>query len=141
MKYVCDAGSRTWFRMETAHEAAYESQAMKHAVERHFREHYDHALKAWKPSAALRTIEQSIGREDFIQRVMPMFLTLRDGEGKSLVTAMLPPPGQDEKAFRPIIVGPSNADPYLAHADAIAALASHLRLTLDPSVCFPYRRA
>ena len=50
-----------------------------------------------------------------IQRVMPMFLTLRDAEGKALVTAMLPPAGQNEHQFRPIIVGHGNADPYPEH--------------------------
>ena len=46
---------------------------------------------------------------------MPIFLTLRDGEGTALVTAMLPPAGKDERAFRPIIVGASNSDPYPQH--------------------------
>jgi hypothetical protein len=140
MKYVCDAGSMTWFRMETAHEAALESTAMGHTVERYFREAYDKALKSYTPPTGLRTIEQSIGRADFIQRTMPMFLTLRGINGEPLVTAMLPPPGLDEKAFRPIIVGPANADPYTAHGDQIAALGRHLKLKLDAATCFPYRR-
>lgn len=140
MKYVCDAGAKTWFCMENVHEAAFESIAMNHAVERFFRDCYDKGLKNYKPAGGLRAIEQSIGREDFIQRTMPMFLTLRDAEGQPLVTAMLPPPGKDERAFRPIIVGPANADPYPAHGDAIAALARHFKLKLDAATCFPYRR-
>jgi hypothetical protein len=140
MKYVCDAGAKTWFRMETAGEATLESQAMSHAVERYFREMYDKADKSYTPAQGLRSIEQSIGRKDYIQKTMPLFLTLRDGDGASLVTAMLPPPGMDERAFRPIIVGPANADPYTAHADAIAALGRHFAMKLDPATCFPYRR-
>ncbi len=140
MKHVCDAGTKTWFRMETAHEAAAESAAMNHAVERFFRDTYDKVLKSYKPAGGLRAIEQSIGREDFIQRTMPMFLTLRDINGEPLVTAMLPPPGLDERAFRPIIVGPANGDPYPAHGDAIAALGRHFKLKLDAATCFPYRR-
>jgi hypothetical protein len=37
MRYVCDApGGTTWFQIETQAEAALESQAMNHAVEKHF---------------------------------------------------------------------------------------------------------
>ncbi len=140
MIYVCDAGTRTWFRIEGSGEAALESQAMNHAVERFFRESYDKTLKSYTPAAGLRAIEQSIGRKDFIHRTMPMFLTLRDANGQPLATAMLPPAGKDERAFRPIIVGPANADPYPAHGDAIAALARHFGLKLEASTCFPYRR-
>ena len=46
-----------------------------------------------------------------LQRSMPIFLTLRDAEGATLVTAMLPPVGQDERTFRPVIVGVANSDP------------------------------
>ena len=35
MKYVCDApGGNTWFRIESEAEAATESEAMRHAVEK-----------------------------------------------------------------------------------------------------------
>jgi hypothetical protein len=71
---------------------------------------------------------------------MPLFLTLRDPEGKGLVTAMLPPKGQSDRAFRPIIVGFGNSDPYPEHGDAIRKLGEHLGLTLDPARCYPYRR-
>jgi hypothetical protein len=71
---------------------------------------------------------------------MPLFLTLRDGEGNALVTAMLPPVGQDERALRPIIVGAGNDDPYREHGEAIRVLAKHYGLTLDPGRCYPYRR-
>ena len=71
---------------------------------------------------------------------MPLFLTLRDAEGKGLATAMLPPDGKDERSFKPIIVGPANADPYVQHGEAIAKLGRHYGLTLDPARCFPYRR-
>jgi hypothetical protein len=141
MQFVCDAGKFTWFRIETVGEAALESQAMGHAVEKYFREAYEQAVQSHVPSKALRAMEQNIGRADHIQRAMPVFLTLRDGEGAVLVTAMLPPMGQTESAFRPILVGPKNADPYPAHAGAIKALAKHYGLTLDPARCYPYRRS
>jgi hypothetical protein len=54
---------------------------------------------------------------------------------------MLPPAGRDDRAFRPIIVGPDNSDPYPEHGAAIGALGEHFGLTLDPARCYPYRRA
>ena len=73
---------------------------------------------------------------------MPLFLTLRDSDGTGLVTAMLPPGGIDpaDTPFRPIVVGPGNADTYPAHGDAIEKLAAHFGLALDREHCFPYRR-
>ena len=71
---------------------------------------------------------------------MPMFLTLRHDEGKAMATAMLPPGGGENTAFRPIIVGFENADPYPDHADAIRALSAHFGIALDRERCFPYRR-
>jgi hypothetical protein len=140
MQYVCDAPPKTWFRIETEGEAALESQAMGHAVEKYFRQAYEQAVETYVPPKSAHYIEQNIGLKAHIQSVMPRFLTLRDGEGTALVTAMLPPDGQDERTFRPIIVGSGNSDPYPEHGDAIAALAEHLGLTLDRARCFPYRR-
>lgn len=140
MKYVCDAGAATWFRIETAGEATLESRAMNHAVDKYFKDAFDGAAAAYVPPKALAAIEQNIGRAAFIQRAMPLFMTLRDKDGAALVTAMLPPAGQDTKTFRPVIVGPSNTDPYAAHGDAIVALAKHMRMPLDPARCFPYKR-
>ena len=140
MQYVCDAQSKTWFRIETQGEAALESRAMDHAVEKYFCQAYEQAAASYVPPRSGHFVEQNIGLKTHVQRVMPLFLTLRDGEGKALVTAMLPPAGQDERSFRPIIVGPGNADPYPEHGEAIASLAKHYGLTLDPLRCFPYRR-
>jgi hypothetical protein len=140
MQYVCDAPPKTWFRIETEGEAALESRAMEHAVEKYFRQAYEQAVESYVPPRSSRFFEQNIGLKEHVQRVMPMFLTLRDGEGKALVTAMLPPTGQDERAFKPIIVGHANSDPYEEHGEAIRKLAQHFRLTLDPARCFPYRR-
>jgi prepilin-type N-terminal cleavage/methylation domain-containing protein len=81
-----------------------------------------HAQITYVPPKARSYIEQNIGLKAHIQRAMPRFLTLRDGEGTALVTAMLPPEGQDERNFKPIIVGPDNSDPYLEHAEAIRKL-------------------
>ena len=40
MRYVCDApDTGAWFRIERQGEAALESQAMSHAVEKHSRKH------------------------------------------------------------------------------------------------------
>lgn len=140
MKYVCDAGDKTWFQIETPGEAAIESAAMGHAVERYFRDAYEQATQSHVPPKNARASEQNIGLAAHIQARMPRFITLRDASGTALVTAMLPPKGFDEKSFRPIVVGPANADPYAPHGDAIKTLGRHLGLTLDPVRCYPYRR-
>lgn len=140
MKYVCDApGNRTWFRLETEAEAAAESRLMRHAVEKHFRAAWAKAEASFVPGSS-RYIEREIGRAAHIQREMPLFLTLRNAEGEALVTAMLPPRGQPDPDFRPIIVAQGNADPYPQHADAIRALGDHFGLELDRGRCYPYQR-
>jgi hypothetical protein len=140
MQYVCDAPDRTtWFRIETVAEAEHESALMNHAVAKHFRREREAAEAGYRPASSV-FIEQNIGLERHVQRAMPVFLTLRDQDGVALVTAMLPPGGQDDPGFRIIVVGASNADPYPSHALAIEALAAHYRLTLDRERCFPYRR-
>ena len=53
---------------------------------------------------------------------------------------MLPPSGRDDRSFRPIIVGPGNADPYPEQGDAIRALGQHYGITLERARCYPYRR-
>ena len=141
MQYVCDGvGTRTWFRLETAAEAAAESRDMDHAVQKYFKDSYELATQSYVPPASARVFEQNIGLKAHILKVMPRFLTLRNNEGKPLVTAMLPPVGHDAKTSRIIIVGPANADPYVDHADDIKKLGLHVKLTLDPARCFPYRR-
>ena len=138
MRYVCDApGGATWFQIETQAEAALESQAMNHAVEKHFIQAQETAAKSYvAPPGPF--FERDIGLKAHIQRLMPIFLTLRDGRGAALVTAMLPPVGQDERTFRPVIVGPANTDPFPEHGAAITELAKHFRLVLDRSRCYPY---
>src|SRR4249920_1765461 len=138
MKYVCDAPERkTWFRIETEGEAIVESEVMRHAVEKYFRREHERAIGNYRPSATA-FIERDIGLNAHVQSAMPWFLTLRDGEGSALATAMLPPGGKEDSAFRIIIVGPANADPYAKDGDAIAALGAHLGLNLDRERCFPY---
>jgi hypothetical protein len=141
MQFVCDAPPKTWFRIETEAEAALESRAMDHAVEKYFRQAYEQAAKTYVPPASSAFFERSIGLKEHVHRVMPVFLTLRDGEGKALVTAMLPPAGHDDRAFRPIIVGIANGDPFPEHGEAIRKLGQHVGLTLDPARCYPYRRS
>jgi hypothetical protein len=139
MEYVCDAPhNRTWFRLVTEGEAIAESMEMRHAVEKHYRRERERAAEAFHPNTSV-FIEQDINKEDHIRRSMPLFLTLRDEEGKALVTAMLPPKGRGGGGGC-IIVGPGNADPYPEHGDAIKALADHYRIALDRSSCYPYRR-
>ncbi|MBS0242993.1 MAG: hypothetical protein JSS20_12515 [Proteobacteria bacterium] len=140
MQYICDAGADTWFRLETLSEAQSESQLMDHAVERYFREAHEKAQRSYVPPAGGRFIEQNIGLKDFVARSMPVFVTLRNNEGKALVTGMLPPGGKSQPGFRPIIVGFSNSDPYPEHGTAIAALSRHLGLSLERERCYPYQR-
>ena len=112
---------------------------MRHAVEKHFRRERERAAESFR-SLSTVFIEQDIGKEAHIRRSMPLFLTLRDMDGKTLVTAMLPPGGKRDANFGCIIVGPANADPYPDHGDAIKALGEHFGLTLDRARCYPYRR-
>lgn len=141
MRYECDApGGKTWFGIETEAEADAESALMRHAVGKYFRRAREEAVARYRPPAAAAPIERDINLKNHIVRTMPRFLTLRDGEGEGLATAMLPPAGADADRFRTIIVGPDNDDPYVDHADAIAALGRHLGLTLDRERCYPYRR-
>ena len=140
MEFVCDApGSKTWFRIESEGEAMLESRAMNHAVEKHFRQAHDEAAKTYVPPRSGSFIEQNIGLKAHIRRHMPVFLTLRDREGKALVTAMLPPAGRDHRTFKPMIVGFANRNPYPEHGDAIRKLGEHVGLTLDAARCYPYR--
>lgn len=140
MQYVCDAGSKTWFRLETEAEAERESREMEHAVAKYFSQAYQQAVESYVPPPTMRNFEQKIGLKSHIQRAMPLFLTLRDNSGLALATAMLPPGGRDEQTFRPIVVGNANSDPYPTHADAIATLGKHYGIKLDPARSYPYRR-
>ena len=125
MEYVCDAPrDRTWFRLVSEGEAAAESELMRHAVEKYFRREWEKASESYKPLTSV-FIEQDIGKRAHIEREMPLFLTLRDDDGNGLVTAMLPPRGQNDASARTIVVGAANADPYPDHEDAIQALGRH----------------
>ena len=140
MKYVCDGpDGKTWFRIETEAEAAAESETMRHAVEKYFRKEQEKATHSFQPISKV-FFEQEIGLKAHIQREMPLFLTLRADDGTALATAMLPPGGKDDRSFRPIIVGPGNADPYADQGDAIRALAENFGVTLERARCYPYRR-
>jgi hypothetical protein len=140
MRYVVDApNGKSWFRLETEAEAVQESQLMRHAVEKYFRLEHEKAVQTHQP-VSKSFIEQDIGLKAHIQRVMPLFLTLRDQDGKAHVTAMLPAGGKADAGARCIIVGPGNADPYPPEADAIKALGDHFGLTLERERCYPYQR-
>jgi hypothetical protein len=112
---------------------------MHHAVEKHFCREMEKATRSFQP-ASRTFVEQEIGLKAHILREMPLFLTLRDSEGTPLITAMLPPRGKADTAFRMIIVGPDNGDPYPEHGPAIEALGRHFGVALDRSRCFPYQR-
>jgi hypothetical protein len=140
MRYVVDApNGKSWFRLETEAEAAQESQLMRHAVEKHFRLEHEKAVHTYQP-VSKSFIEQDIGLKAHIQQAMPLFLTLRDQDGKAHVTAMLPPGGKADAGARFVIVGPGNADPYPTEDDAIKALGDHFGLTLERERCYPYQR-
>src|SRR5258708_17922654 len=95
MQYVCDAlKGKTWFRSETAGEAAHESRLMRRTVEKYFCREREKAVQAWRPERP-NAIERDIGLDAHVQREMPLFLTLRDREGNALATARLPPGGRD----------------------------------------------
>lgn len=112
---------------------------MRHAVAKYFRRERERVIATWTPPASAPAIERDIGLKDYIAREMAMFLTLRDDEGAGLATGMLAPERSAKAgAFRTIIVGPANSNPYEAHADSIAALARHLGQDLPPEDCYPY---
>ena len=137
MRFVCDApDGKTWFQIETEVEAALESDLMGHAVEKHFRQAREHAKTTYVPPSG-----SYIELTAHIQRVMPVFLTLRDQDGNGLATAMLPPAGQDVRSVRPVIVGVGNSDPFPQHGEAIRVLGEHVGRILDRVWCYPYRRA
>jgi hypothetical protein len=141
MRFVCDAPhGQAWFQIETEAEAALESDLMNHAVEKHFRQAREHARMSYVPPSG-SYIEQDIGLKAHIQRVMPVFLTLRDQDGNGLATAMLPPAGEDVRSVRPVIVGVGNSDPFPQHGEAIRVLGEHFERILDRVWCYPYRRA
>jgi hypothetical protein len=140
MKYICDGPRRqTWFRLENMVEAEQESAAMDHKVAKYFQRAWEQAQASFRP-ASDRYIEQDIGRAAHVQRTMPLFLTLRDHGGAALVTAMLPPGGQETAGFQIIVVGRSNIDPYPEHGEAIRMLGAHFDLELDRDRCYPYQR-
>ena len=139
MRFICDApDGKTWFGLETEAEAEAESDLMRHAVAKFYKRARAEAIASYAPPPSAPPIERDIGLNAHIVRSMPRFVTLRDGDGGGLATAMLPPAA--DGPFRAIIVGPDNDDPYEAHADAIAALGRHVGLSLDPEACYPYRR-
>ncbi len=136
MQFVLDARQgRTWFRIETDAEAESETALMRHAVEKYFRRERERARQSYVPGPGL---ERDIGLKGHLQRMSPLFLTLRADDGTGLTTAMLPPNGKPDGNFQIIIVGPENADPYAGHADAIKLLGRHYGLNLPRDRCYPY---
>ena len=61
MQFVCEAPPKTWFRIETEGEAALESRAMNHAVEKYFTQAHMQAAKTYVPPKTGLYIEQNIG--------------------------------------------------------------------------------
>lgn len=140
MKYICDAPTGlTWFRVETELEATEESQMMQHAVEKHFGREMEKSKERYRPTTP-HEIERNIGLKAHLDRDMPLFLTLRNGDGDAKVTVMLPAGGQDDGSARIIVVGRDNSDPYPDYGGAIEALGQHFGMTLDRARCFPYHR-
>lgn len=139
MRYICDApGGESWFRLETEIEAEEESELMGHAVAKHFLRDRKAAAESFTPASSI-SFEGNIGLEPHIQKLMPLYLTLRDKDGAGLVTAKLPPEEAAEPtAFKSMVVGPKNGDPYADHSDAIKALGDHFGVSLTKEECFPY---
>ncbi len=139
MQYLCDApGAKTWFRLETEAEAEAEAALMRHAVDKYFRRHLAAAKESYRAPSGAAAFERDIGLKRHVEAAMPLYLTLRADDGEGLATAMLPPLGRNQVNFRIVLVGPDNSDPYIAHAAAIAALASKFGLELKREECFPY---
>ena len=140
MQYVCDGpDGKTWFRLEDEMEAELESELMAHAVAKHYRRNRESAERTYKPTSTV-SFEQNIGLKPHLAKTMALFLTLRNGDGEALATAMLPPRGEENPRFQCIIVGKSNSDPYQEHGAAIEALADHFGLSLDRATSYAYRR-
>lgn len=139
MRFVCDAGEDAWFEIETAAEAALESELMAHAVEKHFCQAYEAARASYVPPP-VPFLEQDIGLKAHIRRTMPKFFTLRDPDGTGLATALLRISPAADPAAPAIIVGPSNSDPYPDHGGAIRKLGEHFGVQLDRVRCYPYSR-
>jgi hypothetical protein len=138
MKYVCDAPrDRCWFRLETEDEAHDESVVMQHSMERQFRVASDKARQSFRPPSSV-FFEQEIGLKAHLQREMPLFLSLRDQAGASLVTALLPQASDAAHSVRPVILGRANTDPYMKFSDAILSLGRHLGQMLDRARCYPF---
>ena len=132
MQYVCDApGKKAWFRIESSGEAALESAVMKNAIEVQYENTRRAAIQTYQPSSRLHFIERNIGLNAHIARTMPMFLTLRDGEGNHLANAMLPPCGRDDDTFASRIVGPGGMDALMDEAAAVEALERHFGLSIQ----------
>lgn len=139
MEYVCDAsGGKTWFRIETEAEAEAEAALMRHSVDKYFRRHLENARETYRAPQGALSFERDIGLKRHVGEAMPLYLTLRADDGEGLATAMLPPQGRNQANFRIIVVGPGNSDPYVDHADAIAALGAKFGLALEREDCFPY---
>ena len=139
MQFICDApDGKVWFRIETEAEAEAEAALMEHAVDKHFRRHESAAREAYRAPKGAARFEEAIGLKAYIARTMPIFLTLRGGDGAGLATAMLPPGGREHAQIRPVIVGPRNGDPYPGQGAAIDSLARHFNIALPRERCFPY---
>ena len=83
MRYVCDApGGTTWFQIEIQAEAGGTS-----GDEPRRREAAQETAAESYVAPPGPFFERDIGLKAHVQRSMPIFLTLRDGEGTALVTA------------------------------------------------------
>ena len=139
MRYVCDAiGGQVWFSLENQSEADHEGAVMHHAVARYFEQERWAAQASYKPREGLAEFERNIALKGHVERVMPLFLTLRDEDGHALVTSMLSRDVERGVLSQAIIVGPANGDPYPDHAEAIALLGKHYGVDLPRETCFPY---
>ena len=133
MQFICDApGRKAWFRIETEGEATLESEAMKIRIDTQFRNERERATQSYRPHSRLQPIERDIGLNAHLLRAMPIFLTLRDGEGAALANAVLPPEGKSPGIDHSVLVGPCYTDPSESQSEAIKALEQHYKLSVRP---------
>ena len=96
MQYICDApGQKSWFQIETEGEAARKSDAMSHAVEKHFRQAHEAAVKPISQAQHLHRAEhRPCGSCAARHAGVPDLARCR---GHALATAMLPPGGRESQ--------------------------------------------
>jgi hypothetical protein len=143
MRFVCDAaGGKAWFRIETAAEAAKESELMRHAVEKHFRRAHEQASQSYKAGAgALRRAgHRARGAHPPGHAGVPD--AARRGGHRARHRHAPAAAGRAGRAGGLQSHGcrPRERRPLPGARGAIRALGRHFGLSLDRIRCYPYGR-